>query len=161
MLPNPENIQIVTTLPLKPEAGERKGCNLNRFSPAIHPGKKSSSPKLCPTHVHKMALWGLPEAAENPKVSEYPPLRSSSSAHTFGTSQCEHQGLPGGSQGKRICLQYRRTGFDPWVGKIPWRRAWQLTPVFLLGKFHGQRCLRVIVHGVSKSQTLLKRFSTM
>ena len=28
-------------------------------------------------------------------------------------------------------LQERRRGFDPWVGKIPWRRAWQFTPVFL------------------------------
>ena len=26
---------------------------------------------------------------------------------------------------------------DPWVGKIPWRRKWQLTPVFLPGKSHG------------------------
>ena len=32
-------------------------------------------------------------------------------------------------------------GFDPWVGKIPWSRKWQLTPVFLPGKFHGQRNL--------------------
>ena len=28
-------------------------------------------------------------------------------------------------------LQDQRLGFDPWVGKIPWRRAWQPTPVFL------------------------------
>ena len=32
---------------------------------------------------------------------------------------------------KRVCLQCGRTGFDPWIGKIPWRRAWQPTPVFL------------------------------
>ena len=31
--------------------------------------------------------------------------------------------------------------FDPWVGKIPWTRAWQPTPVFLLGESHGQRSL--------------------
>ena len=31
--------------------------------------------------------------------------------------------------------------FDPWVGKIPWRKAWQPTPVFFPGKFHGQRGL--------------------
>ena len=31
--------------------------------------------------------------------------------------------------------------FNPWVGKIPWRRKWQPTPVFLPGKFHGQRSL--------------------
>ena len=32
-------------------------------------------------------------------------------------------------------------GFDPWVGKIPWRRKWQPTPVTLPGKSHGQRRL--------------------
>ena len=32
-------------------------------------------------------------------------------------------------------------GFDPWVGKIPWRRKWQPTPVFLPGESHGQRSL--------------------
>ena len=32
-------------------------------------------------------------------------------------------------------------GLDPWIGKIPWRREWVLTPVFLLGEFHGQRSL--------------------
>jgi len=42
---------------------------------------------------------------------------------------------------KESASQCRRYGFDPWVGKILWRRQWQLTPVFLLGKFHGQRSL--------------------
>jgi len=37
----------------------------------------------------------------------------------------------------------RRCGFNPWVRKIPWRRAWQLTPVFLAGESHGQRSLAV------------------
>ena len=35
----------------------------------------------------------------------------------------------------------QETRFDPWVGKIPWRREWLHTPVFLPGKFHGQRSL--------------------
>ena len=35
----------------------------------------------------------------------------------------------------------QETGFDPWIGKIPWRRKWQPTPVSLPGKFHGQRSL--------------------
>ena len=34
-----------------------------------------------------------------------------------------------------------RHEFDSWVGKIPWRRKWQATPVFLPGKSHGQRSL--------------------
>ena len=33
-----------------------------------------------------------------------------------------------------MCLQCERPGFDPWIGKIPWRRAWQPSPVFLLGE---------------------------
>ena len=33
----------------------------------------------------------------------------------------------------------RRRGFDSWVGKIPWTRKWQPTPVSLPGKFHGQK----------------------
>ena len=32
----------------------------------------------------------------------------------------------------------KRCGFDPWVRKIPWRREWQPTPLFLPGKSHGQ-----------------------
>ena len=38
---------------------------------------------------------------------------------------------------KRICLQCGRPRFNPWVGKIPWRRKWQPTPVLLPGKSHG------------------------
>ena len=38
-----------------------------------------------------------------------------------------------------VCLQCRRPGFSPWVGKIPWRRQWQPTPVLLPGKSHGRR----------------------
>ena len=40
-----------------------------------------------------------------------------------------------------ICLPSRRHGFDPWVGKIPWRRKWQPTPVFLPGESHERRSL--------------------
>ena len=38
-------------------------------------------------------------------------------------------------------LQYGRPGFDPWIGKNPWRRAWQPTLVLLPGKSHGWRSL--------------------
>ena len=47
----------------------------------------------------------------------------------------------GGSEVKASALQCRRPGFDPWVGKIPWRRKWQPTPVFLPGESHGRRSL--------------------
>jgi len=42
---------------------------------------------------------------------------------------------------KKSACQCRRSGFDPWVGKIPWRRERLPTSVFLPGKFHGQRVL--------------------
>ena len=43
--------------------------------------------------------------------------------------------------GKTSACQCRRLGFNPWVAKIPWRRKWQPIPIFLPGKFHGQRSL--------------------
>ena len=48
------------------------------------------------------------------------------------------KGFPGGSD-DGVCLQCGRLIFDPWVGKIPWRREWLSLPVFLPGEFHGQR----------------------
>ena len=47
------------------------------------------------------------------------------------------KGLPSWLSWWRICLQCRRPGFDPWVGKIPWRRERLPTPVFWPGEFHG------------------------
>ena len=46
-----------------------------------------------------------------------------------------------GSDGKSVCLQCGRPGFNPWDGKISWRRKRQLTPVFLPGEPHGRRSL--------------------
>ena len=43
--------------------------------------------------------------------------------------------------GKESTCQCRRCRFDPWVRKIPWQRKWQLTPVLLPGKSHGQKSL--------------------
>ena len=53
-------------------------------------------------------------------------------------------GFPGGTSGEEPACQYKRhqrCGFDPWVRKILWRRAWQPAPVFLPGESHGQRSL--------------------
>ena len=61
--------------------------------------------------------------------------------------------FPGGAHGKEPTCQFRsrkRCKFSPWFGKIPWRRKWQLTAVFLPGKSHGQRSLV----GYSPSQRL-------
>ena len=53
-------------------------------------------------------------------------------------------GFPGGPSGKEPacqCRRCKRCRFDPWVWKMPWRRAWKSTPVFLPGEPHGQRRL--------------------
>ena len=64
-------------------------------------------------------------------------------------------GFPGGTSGKEPacqCRRHKRPGFDPWVGKIPWRKAWQHTPVFWPGESHGPRSLAgYTVHGVTES----------
>ena len=52
----------------------------------------------------------------------------------------DHNQLLGGS-GKESTFQCRRLEFHPWVRKIPWRRRWQPTPVFLPGEFCGQSSL--------------------
>ena len=63
---------------------------------------------------------------------------------SFTMTLCWGQGSPGGASGKESAYQCRRCkrwGFLSWVRSIPWSRKWQPTPVFLPGKFHGQRSL--------------------
>ena len=47
--------------------------------------------------------------------------------------------IPRWLRGKESTCQCRRHGFDPWAGKMPWRRAWRSTAVCLPGESHGQR----------------------
>ena len=68
----------------------------------------------------------------------------------------------GGASGKESacpCRRCKRRGFDPRVGKIPWRRAGQPTPVFLPGESHGHRSLAGYSSEL-QSQTQQKRLST-
>ena len=67
--------------------------------------------------------------------------------YVFNLSKCYYMiGIifSGGSSGEEPPCQYRRfkrLEFDPWVGKIPWRKTGQLTSVFLPEEPHGQRSL--------------------
>ena len=66
--------------------------------------------------------------------------------------------FPGGSAVKHLPAMWetcRRHGFKPWVTKIPWRRKWQPTPLFLLGNPMDRGAWWATVHGVSKSWTQL------
>ena len=54
------------------------------------------------------------------------------------------EGFPDGASGKEPacqCRRHHRLGYNTWVGKIPWRREWQPTPVLLPGDSHGLRSL--------------------
>ena len=70
--------------------------------------------------------------------------------------------LLGSTSGKEPacpCRRHKRHRFDPWLRKIPRRREWQFTPIFLPGESHGQRSLTCYVPGVAKSRTQLKQLS--
>ena len=56
--------------------------------------------------------------------------------------ECVCRGVPRWLSRQTIRLQCRRCGFDPWVGKILWRKAQQPTPEFLPGESHGQWSLK-------------------
>ena len=62
----------------------------------------------------------------------------------------KQDGLPWWLSNKEFTCQCRRHGFNPWIGKISWRRKWQFTPVFLPGKSHGLRAWQGTVHEITK-----------
>ena len=66
---------------------------------------------------------------------------------------CSLPRLPWWLNGKESACQGRRSRSNPWVEKIPWRRKWQPTPVFLPGKSHGQKSLVGYSLRSQKSQT--------
>ena len=75
----------------------------------------------------------------------------------YATSVCwARRGFPGGTSGKEptcSCKRHKRRGFSPRVGKIPWRRAGQPTPVCSPGESHGQRSLAGCSPGDHESDT--------
>ena len=69
--------------------------------------------------------------------------------------------LPWWLRWETICLKCWRPGFDPWVRKIPWRRKWLPTPVFLPGEVHGHPlpCLAGYSPQVSKESDMTGQLS--
>ena len=83
-------------------------------------------------------VWNLPYTPPQPSLSDdsFNFCLTYTHCKTWKLIICD---FPRGSE--RICLQHRRPGFNPWVGKISWRRNWQPTPVFLPRESHGHRSL--------------------
>ena len=75
----------------------------------------------------------------------------------FSLGLIDRKGLPRWLSGKEStcqCRRCRKLVSDPWVRKIPWRKKWQPTPVFLPRKFHGERgAWWATVHRVAESDT--------
>ena len=117
--------------------------------------------------------WGEP-GEEKGYLLQYPGLKNSMNylVHGFTKSwtwlidfhfHILSLSFPCGASYKEPAYQRRRCkrcGLDPSVGKIPWRRAWQPTPVLLPGESHGQRSLGATAHRVAQSSIGLKQFRT-
>ena len=103
-------------------------------------GRLSPLPSSCPWVLCFLSLGLFP-----PFIEASPPTASGKMCQEDKLSAASHTwGLPrwhSGKESARQCRRCKRCGFDPWDGKIPWRRKWQPLPVFLPGEFHGQRSL--------------------
>ena len=66
----------------------------------------------------------------------------------------EKRALASWLSGKEPTCQCRRHEFNPWIGKIHWRRKWQPTPIFLQGNPMDRGAWRAAVHGVAKASDM-------
>ena len=120
------------------------GCTLYKGLPQF-----SSVAQSCPTPCDPKnhSLPGLPVHHQLPEFTQthvrdaiqpsHPPLSPSPPA----PNPSQPQGFLGGANGKEPtcqCRRHRTCGFDPCVGKITWRRAWQPISVFFPGESHGR-----------------------
>ena len=79
--------------------------------------------------------WGL--------IPRMPSLLPHDLCHEWNASPA-----PGSQEPVCQCRRQKRPSFGTWVGKIPWRRKLQPTPVFLPGESHGQRSLDPMDRGL-------------
>ena len=116
----------------------------------------------CPVHLCSLLSYQMPTLTLHSSYSKLlavPRMCLTYSCHWTFTSA---SGFPGGVSDKALACQRRRCKrrwFDPWVGRILWKRAWQHTPVFLPGESCGQRSLADVVRGVTQSWMRLKLLS--
>ena len=102
--------------------------------------------KICSLLLPELvAIFGILRLTEgSPSISTFTFTCHSPCISVSGSNFPFLLGFPGGASGKeptRQCRRHRRHGFNPWVQKIPWRRKWQPSPVFLLCESLGQRSL--------------------
>ena len=105
----------------------------------------------------------IPPALAGGFFTAEPPGKPLSSLTSANYSLID-KGIPGGTSGKELacqCRRWKRCGFDPWVRKIPWRRARQPTPKYsCLENLRDIGAWWAIVHRVTQSQTQVKWLNT-
>ncbi|CAI9175978.1 unnamed protein product [Rangifer tarandus platyrhynchus] len=114
-------------------------------------------------HLHTCGLAALCRAGMPGSVSASAVVSVLSRSPLLQAALLFSEGFPGGTSGKKPacrCRRRKRCRFNPWVGKIPWRRASQPTPVSLPGESHGERSL-VGYSRWGHTESLLKRLSTV
>ena len=119
--------------------GKESACNAETQVRSL--GREDPLVKGMATHSSILA-WRIPWTEEPGGLQStglqrvgHDRATSLSFFHFLGLSTL--QGLPWCLSAKESTCQCRRHSFDPWVGKIPWRRKWQPPPVFLPGESHG------------------------
>ena len=132
-----------TLMPGKIEGGRRRGRQRMRWSDGItkcmHMSLSKFQVLVMDREVWRAAVHGVTN--RRTRLSYWTELNWT---ENLVKHYEDMRGFPGGTSGKESacqCRKCRRHGFDPWVRKIPWSRKCQPTPVFLPGKFHGQRSL--------------------
>ena len=125
--------------------GEAAAWGLSGTTHSLSPENRSA-PFPVPSGWNLLLTAQLPEVAWRSKDLGVSPLRTTAPLILVRAAIFQHylqiwHGLPWWLSGKEYACQCRRHRFNSWVGKVPWRRKWQPTPVFLPGKSHGQRSL--------------------
>ena len=128
---------------LSGSTGKESACN--RGFPGCSDGKESACNSGDPGSIHRSGRFPWRRKWQLTPVflpGEFHGQRSLAGYSPWGRRELDMTKLLTLSAcNARDCLQGRRPGLGPWVGKIPWRRKWQPTPVSLPGKSHGQRSL--------------------
>ena len=103
---------------------------------------------ICPECCHSFSGCRAWDSAVAPQNNIYISCKNTVPSFSFKIDQKHFpmslyttSGFPGGASCKELSCQCKRGRFDLWVGKIPWRRVWQPTPLFLPGEPYGQRRL--------------------
>ena len=138
-------------------AGKESICNEGVLGSRKIPWRKERllpTPVSLPGEFHGLCSpWGRKELDTTEQLSH------SLSCFTWGFTENYSPGRASLVVHIVVCLQCGRPRFNPWVGKIPWKRKWQPTSVFLPGKSHGRRSLVGYTSGGCKELDTTERLT--